>query len=130
MVLRNMTDTPFTNREIELMLASIDLKLTQVLDHVKETNGRVHKLEILTVRLEKDMEERDSMLEKLIFQKEAEMKDSLTARRRVVDDLIASKEAYLKQWVLKALIVVTLCGSFIWIKESRDAVISIIKMIV
>ena len=130
MVLRNMNDIPFTNREIELMLSGIDLKLTQVLDHVKETNGRVHKLEILTVRLEKDMEERDSMLEKLIFQKEAEMKDSLTARRRVVDDLIASKEAYLKQWVLKALIVVTLCGSFIWIKESRDAVISIIKMIV
>lgn len=125
-----MNDIPFTNREIELMLSGIDLKLTQVLDHVKETNGRVHKLEILTVRLEKDMEERDSMLEKLIFQKEAEMKDSLTARRRVVDDLIASKEAYLKQWVLKALIVVTLCGSFIWIKESRDAVISIIKMIV
>lgn len=112
------------------MLSGIDLKLTQVLDHVKETNGRVHKLEILTVRLEKDMEERDSMLEKLIFQKEAEIKESLTARRRVVDDLIASKEAYLKQWVLKALIVVTLCGSFIWIKESRDAVISIIKMIV
>ena len=130
MVLRNMNDIPFTNREIELMLSGIDLKLTQVLDHVKETNGRVHKLEILTVRLEKDMEERDSVLEKLIFQKEAEMKDSLTARRRVVDDLIASKEAYLKQWVLKALIVVTLCGSFIWIKESRDAVISIIKMIV
>lgn len=130
MDLRNMNDIPFTNREIELMLSGIDLKLTQVLDHVKETNGRVHKLEILTVRLEKDMEERDSMLEKLIFQKEAEIKESLTARRRVVDDLIASKEAYLKQWVLKALIVVTLCGSFIWIKESRDAVISIIKMIV
>lgn len=130
MDLRNMTETPFTNREIELMLHGIDSKLDGILDHVKETNGRVHKLEILTVRLEKDMEERDSMLEKLIFQKEAEMKDSLTARRRVVDDLIASKEAYLKQWVLKALIVVTLCGSFIWIKESRDAVISIIKMIV
>lgn len=125
-----MTEAPFTNREIELMLHGIDSKLDGILDHVKETNGRVHKLEILTVRLEKDMEERDSMLEKLIFQKEAEMKDSLTARRRVVDDLIASKEAYLKQWVLKALIVVTLCGSFIWIKESRDAVISIIKMIV
>lgn len=125
-----MNDVPFTNREIELMLSGIDMKLNQVLDHVKETNGRVHKLEILTVRLEKDMEERDSMLEKLIFQKEAEIKDSLTARRRVVDDLIASKEAYLKQWVLKALIVVTLAGSFVWIKESRDAVIHLIKMII
>lgn len=103
-----MTDTPFTNREIELMLASIDQKLTGILDHVKETNGRVHKLEILTGRLEKDMEERDGALEQLILQ----------------------KEAYLKQWVLKALIVVTLCGSFIWIKESRDVIVSIIKLII
>jgi hypothetical protein len=100
-----MTDQPFTNREIELMLHGIDDKLTGILDHVKETNGRVHKLEIVTAKLEKDMDERDEKLEKLIFQ----------------------KEAHLKQWVLKALIVVSLAGSFVWIKESRDALLSIIK---
>jgi hypothetical protein len=102
-----MTDQPFTNREIELMLQGIDSKLSGILDHVKETNGRVHKLEIVTAKLEKEMEERDSNLEKLIFQ----------------------KEAYLKQWVLKALIVVSLAGSVVWIKESRDIIISIIKAI-
>lgn len=102
-----MNNIPFTNREIELMLAGIDQKLSGILDHVKETNGRVHKLEIVTARLEKDMDERDSLLEKLILE----------------------KEAYLKQWMLKALIVVSLSGSLIWIKESRDTIISIIKLI-
>lgn len=100
-----MADSPFTNREIELMLAGIDAKLRGILDQVKEMNGRVHKLEIITVKLEKDMDEHDKGLEKLIFQ----------------------KEAHLKQWVLKALIVFALAGSFVWIKESRDVLISIIK---
>lgn len=99
---------PFTNREIELMLANIDTKLTGILDHVKETNGRVHKLEMVTDQLEKEMEKRDSNLEKLIV----------------------ANEAKLKQWVLKALIVVSLAGSFIWIKESRDVLFNILKAIV
>jgi hypothetical protein len=103
-----MNDRPFTNREIELMLHSIDTKLTGILDHVKETNGRVHKLELITAQLEKEMAERDENLEKLIFQ----------------------KEAYLKQWVLKALIVVSLAGSFVWIKESRDVLFHIIQTII
>ena len=87
------------------MLSGIDQKLTGILDHVKETNGRVHKLEIVTSKLERDMDERDENLEKLILQ----------------------KEAYLKQWVLKALIVVSLASSVIWIKESRDVLIHILK---
>jgi hypothetical protein len=103
-----MTEKPFTNREIELMLNSIDTKLAGILDHVKETNGRVHKLEIITAQLEKEMDERDSNLEKLILQ----------------------KESYLKQWVLKALIIVSLAGSFVWIKESRDALLHILKAFV
>jgi small nuclear ribonucleoprotein (snRNP)-like protein len=102
-----MTDKPFTNREIELMLAGIDQKLNVLLDHVKETNGRVHKLEIVTAKLEKELDERDENLEKLILE----------------------KESTLKIWVLKALIFVTLAGSFIWIQESRDAVLHIIKSI-
>jgi len=101
-----MTDQdPFTNREIELMLSGIDQKLGQLLNHVKETNGRVHKLEIVTQKLEREMEERDSNLEKLIL----------------------AKEAYLKVWMLKALIVVSLAGSFVWIKESRDVLVDLLK---
>lgn len=98
----------FTNREINLMLGGINDKLQGILDHVKETNGRVHKLEIVTDHLEREMEKRDSNLEKLIV----------------------ANEAKLKQWVLKALLIVTLAGSFIWIKETRDIILNIIKAIV
>ena len=100
-------DKPYSNREIELMLKGIDSKLINILEHVKETNGRVHKLEIVTKKLEEEMEERDSNLEALILQ----------------------KEAYLKQWMLKALIIVSLAGSFVWIKESRDVIINILSHI-
>lgn len=114
-----MTDLPFSNREIELMLAGIDQKLTGILDHVKETNGRVHKLEVTTARLEKDMDERDSNLEKLINKTDTDIRAH-----------IKDHENYVKVWVLKTILATTLLGSFIWIKESRDAIISILKMFV
>lgn len=98
----------FTNREINLMLGSINDKLKGILEHVMETNGRVHKLEVVTDHLEREMEKRDSNLEKLIVANEAKM----------------------KHWVLKALIIVTLAGSVIWIKESREVILNIIKAII
>lgn len=98
----------FTNREINLMLGGINDKLQGILDHVKETNGRVHKLEMVTDHLEREMEKRDSNLEKLIV----------------------ANESKIKQWVLKALIIVTLAGSMVWIKESRDVILNIIKALV
>ena len=36
----------------------------------------------------------------------------------------------IKLWTLKVLIIVNLAGSFVWIKESRDSIISILKVFV
>lgn len=40
-----MTDTPFTNREINQMFESVHDKLDAILEQVKKTNGRVSALE-------------------------------------------------------------------------------------
>jgi hypothetical protein len=80
-------------------------KIDNILDNTKETNGRVHKLEIEIRHLENNTRERDSSLEKLVI----------------------ANEAKLKAWVWRNLLIVTLAGSFLWIKESRDIILSIIK---
>lgn len=90
-------------------------KVDTILSNTRETNGRVHKLE-----LQNDEHEKEHR------RIEEEHRDELGQ----VYDLIKDKESHLKMWVLKALIIVTLIGSFVWIKESRDAIISIIKVIV
>jgi uncharacterized protein YpuA (DUF1002 family) len=83
-------------------------RLDTLITHAKETNGRVHKLEIAYNKLEDEVKERDAMLEKMILRKEGEI----------------------KVWALKAIIGVTLFGSFLWIKESRDVVLSILKQVI
>ena len=93
--------------EVRSSFATIKEQLTQLIEHAKETNGRVHKLEITTARLEKDMDERDANLEKMI---------QIT-------------EKAVKIWALKMMLIVTLFGSFVWIKESRDEIIHIIHAI-
>ncbi len=94
--------------ETAARLATMDGKLDNLLRHAELTNGRVHKLEVAYTHLERDIDTRDSKLEKLIM----------------------AVEKTTKIWALKAIIAVTLLGSFVWIKESRDAIIAIIKMIV
>lgn len=86
----------------------INEKLDQIIRHTKETNGRVHKLEVRTEHLEKEMLKADAMLEKAIH----------------------SKIGTLKVWTLKVVLVALFMGSFLWIKESRDAIIHILKLIV
>jgi chromosome segregation ATPase len=88
-------------------LATIDGKLDTLLAGSKKTDERVGALEVAYNSLETDMRERDSELKNLIEQVEKNT----------------------KIWTLKALLVVNLLGSFVWIKESRDVIGSIIKAI-
>lgn len=103
--IRELKDAVVDSSKDRIMINS---KLDTITTNTKETNGRVHKLEIQTNHLEREMEKRDGNLEKLI----------------------AAREAAIKNWTLKALLVVTLLGSFVWVKESRDAIIHIIKAFV
>jgi chromosome segregation ATPase len=96
-----------TLQSYAVLHAEISAKLDNILNHAKETNGRVHKLEVQVSLLEKETNDRDSNLEKLI----------------------ATNEAKMKAWVWRSLLIVTLCGSFVWIKESRDLILSILKAI-
>lgn len=88
--------------------AVINEKLDQIIIHTKETNGRVHKLELVTDKLQKEMQERDNLLE----------------------SKIREQEGLFKAWVWKILLIVNLAGSFIWIKESREAILHIVKVII
>jgi hypothetical protein len=94
--------------EVRTKLGVITERLDTLINHAKETNGRVHKLEIITSKLEREIDERDEKLEKLITQ----------------------KEVYLKNWMLRLLLISMLLGSFLWIKESRDVILSFLKLIV
>lgn len=85
----------------------INNKLDNITTNTKETNGRVHKLELQVDHLDREAEKRDANLEKLVEQ----------------------REAAIKNWVLKMLLGVTLLGSFVWIKESRDAIVSVLKLL-
>lgn len=85
----------------------VNTKLDQITINTKETNGRVHKLELQVDHLEREAEKRDSNLEKLI----------------------EAREVAVKNWTLKALLIVTMLGSFVWIKESRDAIVAVLKAI-
>ena len=65
-------------------------------------------------------------LEKAYSSMEVEVNEMRADFEKVLD----KRDEALKVWTLKAIIGVTLLGSFLWIKESRDAIIHIIKAIV
>jgi len=82
--------------------------LDTIAKNTDETILKLHKLEIEVRNLEKDTEKRDSNLEKLIQANDQKM----------------------RAWVWRTMFIVTLAGSFVWVKESRDIILSIIKAIV
>ena len=49
-----MAESPFTNREIQLMFEQIDNKLDNIHRQTQRTNGRLLKVEEKTTDLEKD----------------------------------------------------------------------------
>lgn len=58
------------------------------------------------------------------------MEQEVNEMRLEFEQVLDKRDGLLKIWMLKAIIGVTLVGSFVWIKESRDAIIHIIKAIV
>lgn len=55
------------------------------------------------------------------------MEVEVTEMRADFEKVLDKRDEALKVWMLKAIIGVTLLGSFVWIKESRDAIGGIIK---
>jgi len=82
--------------------------LDTIAKNTDETIIKLHKLELEVRNLERETEKRDSNLEKLIEANDQKM----------------------RAWVWRTMFIVTLAGSFVWIKESRDLILSIIKAIV
>lgn len=58
------------------------------------------------------------------------METEVNEMRKDFEAVLDKRDEALKVWVLKAIIGVTLLGSFVWIKESRDAIISVIQHII
>jgi len=87
----------------------INLKhaLETIAKNTDETIIKLHKLEVEVRNLEKETANRDSNLEKLI----------------------QANDQKLRAWVWRTMFIVTLAGSFVWIKESRDLILSVIKVI-
>lgn len=55
------------------------------------------------------------------------MEQEVNEMRADFEKVLDKRDEALKVWMLKAIIGVTLLGSFVWIKESRDAIGGIIK---
>lgn len=58
------------------------------------------------------------------------MEQEVNEMRSEFEAVLEKRDGLLKIWVLKAIIGVTLVGSFVWIKESRDAILHIFQAIV
>ena len=58
------------------------------------------------------------------------MEVEVNEKRAEFEQVLDKRDGLLKIWMLKAIIGVTLIGSFVWIKESRDAIIGIISHII
>lgn len=95
--------------------AVVSEKLDKVIEHTSKTNGRVHKLEIEDRRIEEQTKELFGSLKVDMEQRHGEVMQEL------------GKKAD-RSWVWKTVVVVIFASSFIFIKESRDAIISLLNL--
>lgn len=54
--------------------------------------------------------------------------DDLKSRDAHLEKLIETNEHQIKAWVWRNLLIVSLLGSFLWIKESRDVIVNLLKI--
>ena len=94
--------------EVRTTLARIEERIITLVTEGKRTDQRVEALEVAYNTMEEEVRQ----------------------LRNDVHEMVNSKESALKIWVLKTILAVTLLGSFVWIKESRDAIISIIQHVI
>jgi hypothetical protein len=99
-----------------------DRTLYEFIAEVRTTLARIEERIITLVTEGKRTDQRVGALEVAYNSMEEEVRNL----RVEVREMIEQKHSALKIWTLKALILTTLAGSFIWIKESRDAILSII----
>ncbi len=103
-----------------------DRTLYEFIAEVRTTLARIEERIITLVTEGKRTDQRVQSLEEAYNAMEQEV----SGLRAEVREMIEQKHSELKIWTLKAIIMVTLAGSFIWIKESRDAILGIIHAIV
>jgi predicted nucleic acid-binding Zn-ribbon protein len=99
-----------------------DRTLYEFIAEVRTTLARIEERIITLVTEGKRTDQRVQALEEAYNSMENEVR----SLRDEVREMIEQKHNALKIWTLKALIITTLAGSFVWIKESRDAILSII----
>ena len=103
-----------------------DRTLYEFIAEVRTTLARIEERIITLVTEGKRTDQRVQALEEAYNSMEQEVR----SLRDEVREMIEEKHNALKIWTLKALILTTMAGSFVWIKESRDAILSIIHAIV